>query len=109
MNSMSLSNYVQAVFRDRWVDGGVNVMMLLLIASWLVPRHAADVLIDLLATGVLLAVAVRIGYVIACVRMGRETPAESSRSVRIRETVRNLVGLSFFVIALLLIVLRYLR
>lgn len=109
MDTFDINRYLQAVFSDRWIDWGVSVVFLSLIASWFLMPNAADFVIDVLATGVMLAVAVRIGYVIACVRLGRKLHAESSRTVRFRETVSLVVAISFVVIAVLLIVWRYLR
>ena len=109
MDTFDINRYLQAVFSDRWIDWGVSVVFLSLIASWFLMPNAANFVIDVLATGVMLAVAVRIGYVIACVRLGRKLHAESSRAVRFRETVSLVVAISFVVIAVLLIVWRYLR
>ena len=103
MDTFGMNRYLKAVFSDRWIDWGVSVVFLSLIASWFLTPDAADFVIDVLATGVMLAVAVRIGYVIACVRLGRKLHAESFRAVRFRETVSHVVVLSFVVIAILLI------
>ena len=88
---------------------GVSVGFLLLIASWFVPRNTVDFLVDFIVTGLMLVVAIRIGCVIVRVRRGDELSRESARSVRFREVMGNVVFLSFFVIALLLIAWRYLR
>ena len=103
-DTMQSHKYLQAIFGDKWVDWGVSVGFLLLIASWFVPRNTADFF-----TGLMLVVAIRIGCVIVRVRRGDELSRESARSVRFREVIGNVVFLSFFVIALLLIAWRYLR
>ena len=106
---MQSYKYLQAIFGDKWVDWGVSVGFLLLIASWFVLRNTADFLVDFIVTGLMLVVAIRIGCVIVRVRRGDELSRESARSVRFREVIGNVVFLSFFVIALLLIAWRYLR
>ena len=108
-DTMQSYKYLQAIFGDKWVDWGVSVGFLLLIASWFVPRNTADFLVDFIVTGLMLVVAIRIGCVIVRVRRGDELSRESARSVRFREVIGNIVFLSFFVIALLLIAWRYLR
>ena len=101
-DTMQSYKYLQAIFGDKWVDWGVSVGFLLLIASWFVLRNTADFLVDFIVTGLMLVVIVR-------VRRGDELSRESARSVRSREVIGNIVFLSFFVIALLLIAWRYLR
>lgn len=108
-DTMQSYKYLQAIFGDKWVDWGVSVGFLLLIASWFVPRNTVDFLVDFIVTGLMLVVAIRIGRVIVRVRRGDELSRESARSVRFREVMGNVVFLSFFVIALLLIAWRYLR
>ena len=103
-DTMQSYKYLQAIFGDKWVDWGVSVGFLLLIASWFVLRNTADFLVDFIVTGLMLVVAIRIGCVIVRVRRGDELSRESSR-----EVIGNIVFLSFFVIALLLIAWRYLR
>ena len=102
-DTMQSYKYLQAIFGDKWVDWGVS------IASWFVLRNTADFLVDFIVTGLMLVVAIRIGCVIVRVRRGDELSRESARSVRSREVIGNIVFLSFFVIALLLIAWRYLR
>lgn len=108
-DTMQSYKYLQVIFGDKWVDWGVSVGFLLLIASWFVPRNTVDFLVDFIVTGLMLVVAIRIGCVIVRVRRGDELSRESARSVRSREVIGNIVFLSFFVIALLLIAWRYLR
>lgn len=108
IDTMQSYKYLRAIFGDKWVDWGVSVGFLLLIVSWFVPRNTADFMIDFIA-GLMLLVVIRIGCVIFRVRRGDELPQESARSVRFREVIGNVVFLSFFVIALLLIAWRYLR
>lgn len=108
-NTLRLYDYVQAVIGDRWVDWGVSVSFLLLIVSWFVPRDIADFTVNVIGMGILVGVAIRVGYVIACVRLGRKLLRESARSARFREVISNVVAISFFVIAVLLIAWRYLR
>ena len=100
-DTMQSYKYLQAIFGDKWVDWGVSVGF--------VPRNTADFLVDFIVTGLMLVVAIRIGCVIVRVRRGDELSRESARSVRFREVMGNVVFLSFFVIALLLIAWRYLR
>ena len=38
-DTMQSYKYLQAIFGDQWVDWGVSVGFLLLIASWFVPRE----------------------------------------------------------------------
>ena len=54
---MQSYKYLQAIFGDKWVDWGVSVGFLLLIASWFVPRNTADFLVDFIVTGLMLVVA----------------------------------------------------
>jgi len=61
---MQSYKYLQAIFGDKWVDWGVSVGFLLLIASWFVPRNTVDFLVDFIVTGLMLVVAIRIGCVI---------------------------------------------
>ena len=98
-DTMQSYKYLQAIFGDKWVDWGVSVGFLLLIASWFVPRNTVDFLVDFIVTGLMLVVAIRIGCVIVRVRRGDELSRESARSVRFREVMGNVVFLSFFVIA----------
>ena len=100
-DTMQSYKYLQAIFGDKWVDWGVSVGFLLLIASWFDLRNTAGCLVDFIVTGLML--------VIVRVRRGDELSRESARSVRFREVIGNIVFLSFFVIALLLIAWRYLR
>ena len=100
-DTMQSYKYLQAIFGDKWVDWGVSVGFVL--------RNTADFLVDFIVTGLMLVVAIRIGCVIVRVRRGDELSRESARSVRSREVIGNIVFLSFFVIALLLIAWRYLR
>ena len=44
-DTMQSYKYLQAIFGDKWVDWGVSVGFLLLIASWFVPRNTADFLV----------------------------------------------------------------
>ena len=81
-DTMQSYKYLQAIFGDKWVDWGVSVGFLLLIASWFVPRNTADFLVDFIVTGLMLVVAIRIGCVIVRVRRGDELSRESARSVR---------------------------
>lgn len=69
-DTMQSYKYLQAIFGDKWVDWGVSVGFLLLIASWFVPRNTADFLVDFIVTGLMLVVAIRIGCVIVRVRPG---------------------------------------
>ena len=107
-DTMQSYKYLQAIFGDKWVDWGVSVgiMHLLFIRP---ARNTVDFLVDFIVTGLMLVVAIRIGCVIVRVRRGDELSRESARSVRFREVMGNVVFLSFFVIALLLIAWRYLR
>ena len=95
-DTMQSYKYLQAIFGDKWVDWGVSVGFLLLIASWFVPRNTVDFLVDFIVTGLMLVVAIRIGCVIVRVRRGDELSRESARSVRFREVMGNVVFLSFF-------------
>lgn len=81
-DTMQSYKYLQAIFGDKWVDWGVSVGFLLLIASWFVPRNTVDFLVDFIVTGLMLVVAIRIGCVIVRVRRGDELSRESARSVR---------------------------
>ena len=63
-DTMQSYKYLQAIFGDKWVDWGVSVGFLLLIASWFVPRNTVDFLVDFIVTGLMLVVAIRIGCVI---------------------------------------------
>ena len=76
-DTMQSYKYLQAIFGDKWVDWGVSVGFLLLIASWFVPRNTADFLVDFIVTGLMLVVAIRIGCVIVRVRRGDELSRES--------------------------------
>ena len=105
----NLADYVLAVFEDRWVDWGVTAGFVLLIVSWFLPQAMADFAIDFVSVSILFAVAMRMGYVIGCVRMGRKLDKEAARTARLRSVISNGVFISFFVVALLLIVWRYLR
>lgn len=49
-DTMQSHKYLQAIFGDKWVDWGVSVGFLLLIASWFVPRNTADFLVDFIVT-----------------------------------------------------------
>ena len=48
-DTMQSYKYLQAIFGDKWVDWGVSVGFLLLIASWFVPRNTVDFLVDFLS------------------------------------------------------------
>lgn len=82
-DTMQSYKYLQAIFGDKWVDWGVSVGFLLLIASWFVPRNTVDFLVDFIVTGLMLVVAIRIGCVIVRVRRGDElsqvSPPSSTR------------------------------
>ena len=56
-DTMQSYKYLQAIFGDKWVDWGVSVGFLLLIASWFVPRNTVDFLVDFIVTGLMLVVA----------------------------------------------------
>ena len=60
-DTMQSHKYLQAIFGDKWVDWGVSVGFLLLIASWFVPRNTADFLVDFIVTGLMLVVAIGVG------------------------------------------------
>ena len=77
-DTMQSYKYLQAIFGDKWVDWGVSVGFLLLIASWFVPRNTADFLVDFIVTGLMLVVAIRIGCVIVRVRRGDELSRPNS-------------------------------
>lgn len=105
----SLADYVLAVFEDRWVDWGVTAGFLLFIVSWFLPQAMADFAIDFVSMSVLFAVAVRMGYVIGCVRMRHKLDKEPARTARLRSMISCGVFILFFVVAILLILWRYLR
>lgn len=101
--------YLQALGRDPWVDWGVTAGFLLLIMSWFLPGAAADFVIYVVCMAIFVGIAVRIGYVIACVRLGHRSHRESVRAVRFRNVMGNIVVVLYFVVAILLIVWRYLN
>lgn len=101
--------YLQALGRDPWVDWLTTVLLLLLIVSWFLPQAMADFAIDFVSMSILFAVAIRMGYVIGCVRMGRKLDKEPARTARLRNMISSGVFILFFVVAILLILWRYLR
>lgn len=101
--------YLYALGRDPWIDWLTSALLLLLIASWFLPEAAADFVVDIVCMVTLVGIAARIGYVIACTRLGRGLRRESVRSARFRNVMGNVAGILFFVVAVLLILWRYLK
>ena len=81
--------------------GLTTALLLLLIVSWFLPEIIADFVIDIVCMTILIGLAVRIGYVVACFRLGRRLCRESIRSTRFRNMMSNAVGVFFFIIAVL--------
>lgn len=102
-------DYLQALGRDKWIDWTMSALMFLLIVSWFLPRSAADFLINVIAMVLLVAVAIRGGYVVAYLHLGHRFRRESPQSVRFRDAIGKGVFILYVVVAILLTFWRYIR
>lgn len=109
MKTLRWFDYLQALGQDKWIDWTMSALMFLLIVSWFLPRAAADFLVNVIAMVLLVAVAIRGGYVVAYLRLGHRFRSESPQSVRFRDAIGRGVFFLFVVVAILLILWRYIR
>lgn len=109
MKTLRWSDYLLALGRDKWIDWTMNALIVLLIASWFLPRSAADFLINVIGMVLLVAVALRCGYVVAYLRLGHRFRDESLQSVRFRDAIGKGVFIMYLVVAILLILWRNIR
>lgn len=101
--------YLQALGRDPWVDWGVTAGFLLLIMSWFLPGAAADFVIDVVCMAIFVG---DCGPDRLCDRLcpsGAQIAPGVRRAVRFRNVMGNIVVVLYFVVAILLIVWRYLN